>query len=143
MRKGITPIISIIILLLITMALVGTAWAYMSGFIATYTEQNIAMSPGSAFCGPDGNFRVTVLNTGTNAVPGANIKVSVIGNTTWGENMLNNTALASLGPRESSVYVSNLGPANGSFAGSRGAPGHTYTVSVGAGVSNARQRVTC
>lgn len=36
--KGITPIIAIIILLLITIALAATAWTFMSGLMTSYTR---------------------------------------------------------------------------------------------------------
>ena len=38
MKKGITPIIAIIILLMITIGLAALAWTYLSGFLTGYTK---------------------------------------------------------------------------------------------------------
>ena len=40
MKKGITPIVSIIVLLLITVALAGVAWVYLSDFLGDYSRFN-------------------------------------------------------------------------------------------------------
>jgi len=43
MKKGITPIIAVIILLLITVALAGMAWAFLSGYFTGLTGKTIAV----------------------------------------------------------------------------------------------------
>ena len=63
MRKGITPIISIIVLLLITVALAGVAWTYLSGFLGTQM-QTITVPPNGAYCTTN-NIKVVIANTGT------------------------------------------------------------------------------
>jgi flagellin-like protein len=50
MRKGITPIISVIILLVITVALAGFAYTYLQGFIASQTAYAFTIVPGGAWC---------------------------------------------------------------------------------------------
>ena len=43
MRKGITPVISIIILLLITISLAGAGWTYMSGYYEAMTAKSFSI----------------------------------------------------------------------------------------------------
>jgi flagellin-like protein len=66
--KGITSIIAIIVLLLITVALAGAAWVFLSGFMGTQIEKNIIITTGGAFCTSNGVqnlITVAVTNTGT------------------------------------------------------------------------------
>ena len=63
MRKGITPIISIIVLLLITVALAGVAWTYLSGFLGTQM-QTLTIPPNGAYCTGTA-IKVVITNTGT------------------------------------------------------------------------------
>jgi flagellin-like protein len=70
MRKGITPIIAIIILLLITIALAGAAWAFLSGVLVSQTQKSFYIQPGGAYCTYDssnGTYFITVrvVNIGT------------------------------------------------------------------------------
>jgi flagellin-like protein len=64
MRKGITPIISIIVLLLITVALAGVAWIYLSGFLDT-TIRTVTVPPNGIYCAGIAGVKVVVTNTGT------------------------------------------------------------------------------
>lgn len=68
MKKGITPIIAIIILLLITMALAATAWMFLSGFLDTLVGQSFILPPNSAVCSAGGTISVFMTNTGQNAI---------------------------------------------------------------------------
>ena len=63
MRKGITPIIAIIILLLITIALAGAAWTYLQGFLFSQISKSFVVPSGGAFC-ESGIIKVYLLNTG-------------------------------------------------------------------------------
>ena len=63
MRKGITPIIAIIILLLITIALAGAAWAYLQGFLFSQISKTFVIPSGGAYC-ENGIISVYALNTG-------------------------------------------------------------------------------
>ena len=65
MRKGITPIIAIIILLLITIALAGAAWAYLQGMFLGRVQRNFEILSGTsgAYC-ENGIIYVYVVNTG-------------------------------------------------------------------------------
>jgi flagellin-like protein len=73
MRKGITPIIAIIVLLLITIALAGAAWTFMNTYTESLTSKNVQML--DAYCESGTNATVVLksfgtdsLNLGTNGV---------------------------------------------------------------------------
>jgi flagellin-like protein len=76
-RKGITPIIAIIVLLLITMALAASAWLFMVGYAGTLTNNLIQLSYGSE----DGN-RVTIINVGNNDINTNDLTVTLNGEQT-------------------------------------------------------------
>lgn len=78
MKKGITPIISIIVLLLITIGLVGIAWLYLSGYILGRTEKTIESPYGGSWCDSSGAY-VTLTNTGTQDIVAGDITIGVIG----------------------------------------------------------------
>lgn len=63
MRKGITPIIAIIVLLLITVALAGTAWTYLSSYMTGLTGNSYEVS--DYFCTVNEDIIVIVQNFGT------------------------------------------------------------------------------
>jgi len=63
MKKGITPIIAIIILLLITLALAGVAWSFFQGYLFAMTAGSFTIPSGGAYC-TGGRITVTILNTG-------------------------------------------------------------------------------
>ncbi|MBL7206343.1 MAG: hypothetical protein ISS36_01950 [Candidatus Aenigmarchaeota archaeon] len=79
--KGITPVISIIILLLITVAIAGAAYTFLGGYLGAYTEKAFTIPPGGAFCyaGTDGNTVVaTVQNMGTTTIKAEDWSVAQI-----------------------------------------------------------------
>ncbi len=59
--KGITPIISIIILLLITIAMAATAYSYLSGYLFGQIGGSFSIPTGGAFCS-GGTITVIVRN---------------------------------------------------------------------------------
>jgi flagellin-like protein len=63
MKKGITPIVSTIILLLITIALAGAAWTYMQGYLFSQISKSFTIPTGGAFC-EAGRIKIYALNTG-------------------------------------------------------------------------------
>ncbi len=65
MKKGITPIIAIIILLLITIGLAATAWTYLSGFMAGYTK---SLTLVDSYCTGGTTSNVILRNTGTEPI---------------------------------------------------------------------------
>jgi len=68
-KKGITPIISIIILLGITVALAGLAWTVLYNYIGIYTEKTFDIPfDGGVYCSKINDqttIRVFIRNTGT------------------------------------------------------------------------------
>lgn len=65
MKKGITPIIAVIILLLITVALAGLAWTFLSGYFTGMTAQNIQLVDYSC---SGSTVRVIIRNAGTQTI---------------------------------------------------------------------------
>jgi len=63
MKKGITPIISVIILLLITVGLAASAWSYMGNFFQSLTAKTIEIPTQKCVNGND--VMVIVHNMGT------------------------------------------------------------------------------
>jgi flagellin-like protein len=74
MRKGITPIIAVIILLLITVALAGMAWAFLNNYFTGMTGKNIQLIDYSCIGG--NNVRVVLRNAGTQSISTASCSVS-------------------------------------------------------------------
>jgi flagellin-like protein len=66
MKKGITPIIAVIILLLITVALAGMAWAFLSGYFTGMTGKTIAVVDYS--CVNSNTAQVIIRNSGTGTI---------------------------------------------------------------------------
>jgi flagellin-like protein len=64
--KGITPIISIIILLLITVGLAAAAWTYMGNYLTTLTAKNIEIPTQKCVNGRD--VMVIAHNMGTEVI---------------------------------------------------------------------------
>ena len=62
--KGITPIISIIVLLLITVSLAGAAYVFLGGYMTAYTGRAVQVSnPGTCIGGTEA--LITVTNMGS------------------------------------------------------------------------------
>jgi flagellin-like protein len=67
--KGITPIISIIILLLITVGLAAAAWTYMGNYLTTLTAKVIEIPTQKCVTGTDGQDVMTIIhNIGTSKI---------------------------------------------------------------------------
>lgn len=62
-RKGVTPIVAIVILMLITVALAGTAMSYLQGFLFQTITKNFQVPSGGGFC-EGGIIKVYITNTG-------------------------------------------------------------------------------
>ncbi len=68
--KGITPIISIIILLLVTVGLAAAAWTYMSNYLTTLTAKTVEIPTQKCVNGED--VMAIVHNMGTSKITMAN-----------------------------------------------------------------------
>ncbi|RLI96264.1 MAG: hypothetical protein DRO99_04735 [Candidatus Aenigmatarchaeota archaeon] len=139
MKKGITPIISIIVLLLITVALAGVAWTYLSNYLNTQIASSFTIVPGSPTCvdvGGDNQITVVVQNTGTTSLGKASfVQAQVDGTDVSGD--LSDTGIDpnSAGPILSGYDCGNTG-AGGCDHGS-----HTVILSTASGT--AQRSVVC
>jgi flagellin-like protein len=71
MKKGITPVIAIIVLLLITVALAGMAWNYLQAYWTHILGKNMQVMDSYCIAGNEGV--IILRNTGTkeiNVIPG-------------------------------------------------------------------------
>jgi|GEM_PF-1043042 len=66
MKKGITPIIAVIILLLITVALAGFAWSFLSGYVGGLAGKNIQVA--DSYCISGTQAKVVLRNVGTEGI---------------------------------------------------------------------------
>lgn len=66
MKKGITPIISVIILLLITVGLAAAAWTYMGNFFSSITAKTIEVPTQKCINGVD--VMAIIHNMGTESI---------------------------------------------------------------------------
>lgn len=66
MRKGITPVIAIIVLLLITVALAGATWTYLSAYWEGIVGKNVQVM--DSYCVAGNNGIILVRNTGTQMI---------------------------------------------------------------------------
>ena len=71
-RKGITPIIAIVILLLITIAIAGVAYTFITGVVTNTAGKTVQVTGTS--CAADGSVVIYFQNVGTDTVttPGTN-----------------------------------------------------------------------
>ncbi len=127
--KGITPIISTIVLLLITVALAGAAWVYIGGFMGTYTEKSFTIPTGGAYCDAQGSFHVRVVNTGTSTITSAD----------WVEKSVTNSTITPLDLTVSSVPTK--GTADFTVAG--GDSGQSYMINIGTVAGVQHMPVVC
>ncbi|MFH0890362.1 MAG: hypothetical protein V1836_04480 [Candidatus Aenigmatarchaeota archaeon] len=73
--KAITPVISLIMLMLITVGIVGIAYVWFSGILAGSSEKAIAIPSGGVYCNL-GSMSVTILNLGSiSSITNADIKI--------------------------------------------------------------------
>lgn len=73
MKKGITPIISIIMLLIIAIAIVGMAFGFMVGMVGTVTNKAVIIS-GLSSCA-SGRAAIFITNAGNGNIVGSDINV--------------------------------------------------------------------
>ena len=132
-RKGVSGIIATILLVLITIALVGTAFLYFSGIIGGKTSKTVSLSMASC----DGNvMTLVVINEGTVSIQDEDLKILV-------DNELRTTDFIEAGgdndytisPHKEIVLIDNT-------AG-RYTSGQSYTVIVVSPTNSIRQVVSC
>jgi len=64
-RKGITPIIAVLVILLITIGIAGSAWTFMSAYWQGLVAKSIQMT--DSYC-TGGDAQIYLRNSGTNGV---------------------------------------------------------------------------
>ena len=129
--KGITPIISTIVLLLITVALAGSAWTYMSGFMGTYTEKSFTIPTGGAYCDAGGTVHVRIVNTGTTTIAATDWISSTVAYNTNSSTIAFTTTTVS--PRATAEFTT----------ADIGDPGVSYTITIGTVAGVQRIPVVC
>ena len=72
--KGITPIIGVVLLILITITLAGSAYTFLFGIAESATAKTIQLVPGSPL-----NDTVIVKNIGTSTIQADELRVTVNG----------------------------------------------------------------
>jgi flagellin-like protein len=143
MRKGITPIISTIVLLLITVALAGAAWVYINNFMDMYTGKTFTVSTGGVFCDAGGKFHVRLVNSGTTGITAsdwiaANVtNVTALGTSVAGGEVKPGTTNCGLCPTLVSVKQAK------EFTATGGVSGWSYMVSLGTATNTVNVPVTC
>ncbi len=65
-KKGITPVIALVMLMLITVGMVGIAYTWFSGLLSTQTEKGISIPPGGSYC-VAGLISVLIQNNGASS----------------------------------------------------------------------------
>lgn len=137
MRKGITPIVSIIILLLITVALAGAAFTFLQGYMFSYTGSSFRMDSGMVFCVNSSGLNIItaqVTNTGQSALAGGDFSVIQV------DGINAPSALASaLQPGKGGVLINAWNCQNSATGCSSG----THTVSVGTAAGVTTVNVYC
>jgi len=109
MKKGITPIISIIILLLLTIGLASAAWTYMSGYMSGLMSRALDIIPASCIGGTTVTFLVRNIgtdNVGTSGINVMNLDTGAAEPLTW--QYLNGTAAGSPVMPTGSTYRGTL-----------------------------------
>lgn len=74
MKKGITPVVAIVLLLIIAVAVVGLAYGFITGFFGTLTGKAAIVS-GAASCDNAGLSTVTITNVGSDAIDNPDITI--------------------------------------------------------------------
>lgn len=78
--KGISAVIATIMMLVITIALAGVAYLYISGIFTQQTGRIVALEESATFCNTTGIF-LYVKNTGTQAFSKSNLNIGLQGST--------------------------------------------------------------
>jgi len=128
--KGVSAVIATIMMLVITIALAGAAYMYISGIFTQQTGKTVAFDEGATFCNATGIY-VYVKNTGTQPYYKGNVSISLQGGTpqTCGNSPADNNVVVT--PGGASVPCTNpiTGTSQGFntivISGSAGGPTNT------------------
>jgi flagellin-like protein len=142
MRKGITPIISTIVLLLITVALAGAAWVYINNFMDMYTGKTFTVSTGGVFCDAGGKFHVRLVNSGSTAITSADWIAANVTNVTASASAPTSTAGGDVGGAGLGATAISVKQAK-EFTEPGGVSGRSYMVTIGTATNTVNVPVTC
>ncbi|MBI1972005.1 MAG: hypothetical protein HYS53_01765 [Candidatus Aenigmarchaeota archaeon] len=147
--KGITPVIALVMLMLITVGIVGLAYAWFSGLASTQTEKGVSIPPGGAICykiGGNNYVSVVVQNNGatSNLLPSDFIVATVNSlDCTTPTNFINQYfPSAGIAPGAGATLFAGRGSAANCANGSAFAAG-TYALVIGTRTNIAQTQVTC
>ncbi|MBI4020907.1 MAG: hypothetical protein HY369_01555, partial [Candidatus Aenigmarchaeota archaeon] len=77
MMKGITQVISSVILLLITVSIAGASWSFLQGVFSATVSDSFYVAPGGAYCVND-RIIVYVVNTGSDLLEPADFNLLAV-----------------------------------------------------------------
>ncbi|MBI2085301.1 MAG: hypothetical protein HYT71_02190 [Candidatus Aenigmarchaeota archaeon] len=130
--KGITPVIALVMLMLITVGIVGTAFIWFSGLLRGSSEDAISIPNGGVYC-LGANIYVMVLNLGaSSSITNADIKVFKVDSADVAVNIPG----GSMNPGEAKSITGGY-PCGGTCAGA------THNIAVGTATNVVQTRVTC
>lgn len=75
--KAITPVISLVMLLLITVGIVGLSWVWFSGLFSSQTKKFISIPAGGGYCS-GGDIKIYLLNNGNSPLTSSDIIVAQV-----------------------------------------------------------------
>ena len=93
MKKGITPVITIIILVFIAIAMVGSFWTFSQTWITGLTSKTFEIPPGGAFC-ESGLVKVYLLNTAQGALTSGDIVLAQVNGQTANQGLIHGMPIA-------------------------------------------------
>ncbi len=76
-KLGITPVIALVMLMLVTVGIVGISYSWFSGLFSSQTKKAISIPPGGAYCS-NGEIKVYALNSGDSAITTSDIIVAQV-----------------------------------------------------------------
>jgi len=133
MKKGITPIIAVIILLLITMALAVTAWMFLSGFLGTLTSKSFTMLD-SVGCATGGVITVYITPNTENIDPQEDVGMCLLAGADCSSMGTVDYAPGIIQPQNPGKLLTITNP---------DLAGDTYTIQIGMGSFTQTATVTC
>lgn len=147
--KGITPVIALVMLMLITVGIVGLSYAWFSGLATTQTEKGISIPPGGARCyklGGNNYVSAVIQNNGaTSNVLSTDIIIATVnGNDcTSPTNFINQyLPVAGIAPGSGATLFAGRGNAANCANGTTFVAG-TYPVVIGTRTNVAQTQVIC
>ena len=145
-RKGITPVIALVMLMLITVGIVGIAYVWFSSLTSSQTEKNISIPPGGAKCYKvGGNNYITVLiqnNGATSTVKSSDIILATINGIDCSSFIAQYFPSAGILPGAGATVYSGRGN-NPLCANTTAFPAGTYQVIVGTSANVAQTQAIC